>query len=369
MILFLQAAAQNRADLTIEDFRESQIRWVIDSGLAPLFVRCIANASHSKTSPLWLPLRGADLTARMIHAEQMDAMEEITRACEGQVQPLTLLKGISVSEQFYPDPDIRLMRDIDFLVEQNDVPTVESILLRLGYRRRSEYPQEFYQAHHHTTPFFHSQKKLWVEVHRALHPRWKPVGLDKVFSADNIKAERRPAEFRGRLVNHLSNELQVVYLASHWAFDFRRVGGTVAMFDLIYLLKHAQSICWTRILEWVDGAIAATPVYLLLTYLNRHGLVELPPGFLGELSLRQRSVGRASLWMLHAMIDRYITNGCEFGLLVRERNFRIVWDTLLLPSLPSRRLLVVFWSLLPSRAWLARSVTGYKKPKSANNIS
>jgi len=360
MTRFLQAAAQNRADLTIEDFSASQIRWVIASGLAPLLVRCIANTSHPRTSPLWPSLKGADLAARMIHAEQMEAMEEITQACEGQVRPLTLLKGISVSEQFYPDPYLRPMRDIDFLVEQNDVPIVESILLRLGYHRRSENPQEFYEAHHHTTPFFHSQKKVWVEVHRALQPRQTPIGLDKVFSADVIKSERRPAEFRGRPVNRLSNELQVVYLASHWAFDLKLVGGMVAMIDLIYLLKTAQTICWSRILDWVDGAIAATPLYLLLTYLDRHGVVELPPGFVGELSLRQRSVGRTSLRILHAMIDRYITNGSDFGLLVSERNFRIVWNTLLLPSPPSRRFLVVFWHLLPSRGWLARSMIGCK---------
>ena len=357
MVLFLRAAAQNRADLTIDDFGESQIRWVIESGLAPLLVRCMPNGSDASRSPLWAALKGAELTARIIHAEQTDAMDEIAQACAGQVPPLTLLKGISVSEQFYPDPQVRPMRDIDFLVEQNDVPTVESILLRLGYRRQSEYPEKFYQTHHHTTPFFHPQKNVWVEVHRALHPTWKPIGLDRVFSAENIKAERRPAKFRGQLVNRLSDELQIVYLASHWAFDFRRVGGMVAMIDLIYLLENAKSIRWTRILNWVDGAIAATPIYLLLTYLNRHGLIQLPPGILGELSLRQHSVGRASLWILHAMIDRYITNGCEFGWFVSERNFRIAWDTLLLPTPPSRRFLVVFRNLLPSRGWLARSAT------------
>ena len=40
-------------------------------------------------------------------------------------------------------------------------------------------------------------------------------------------------------VRRLSLELQLVYLASHWAQDFTRIGGLVALADTIYLLKHA----------------------------------------------------------------------------------------------------------------------------------
>ena len=55
----------------------------------------------------------------MISAEMTDAMKEIIDACEGYVPPLTLLKGISICDQYYPKPHLRLMRDIDFLVEDN----------------------------------------------------------------------------------------------------------------------------------------------------------------------------------------------------------------------------------------------------------
>ena len=311
-----------------------------------------------RTSSLWPLLEGADLTARLINAEQLDAMEEIIRACGELVQPPTLLKGISIGEQYYPEPHLRPMKDIDFLVDQDALPIVESALLRIGYRQRSEMPPEFYEAHHHTTPFYHSQTQVWVEVHHGLFPGWSLVGSDKVFSIDTIRAERRPAEFRGRLVNRLSNELQIVYLASHWALGFQRLGGMVAMVDMIYLLKRARSIRWNRVLEWLDGAVAAGPVYLLLTYLARHRLVELPSGILGELSRRQRSFGQASLTIVHALIDRYVTNGREFGRLVSERTFHILWDTLLRPRPPARRLPVLLWNLLPSRLGLMRFLTG-----------
>jgi hypothetical protein len=290
-------------------------------------------------------------------------MEEIARALGGR-QPPTLLKGISIAEQCYPEPHLRPMGDIDVLVDREDIPTVESALTEMGYGRRLLKSPEFYEAHHHTAPFFHPQRKVWVEIHRGLVPRWKPVGEDKVFSADNVRAERRPAEFRGRPVTRLSDELQVVYLASHWAFDFKRVGGVVALLDMIYLLRGARSIRWERILEWLDGSVSAAPVYLLLTYLQGHGLVEIPAGVLGELRRRQRSFGVLSLRFVHAMIERYVVNGRDFGdVLASERNFQIVWETLLLPRSPFRRLPDLLWNLLPSRGTVLRAIRRRRKPR------
>jgi hypothetical protein len=241
------------------------------------------------------------------------------------------------------------MKDIDFLVDEAEVPVVESILLEMGYRRRSTNPVAYYETHHHTTPFFHDQNQIWVEVHRGLFPARDPVGASRVFSAGSVAAERRPSEFRGYPVYRLSDELQILYLASHWASDFSRVGGMVGMLDMIYLLKHSKAIYWNRILEWLDGGVAAAALYLLLSYLDRNSLVELPDGVLGEISRRQQSYGSASLRGIHAVIDRYVVDGHAFGMLVSQRNFEIIWDTLLRPCPPSRRLPRLVWMLLPGR--------------------
>ena len=356
-MLLLQAASQNRTDLTLADFRAEQIRWAVETGLGPLLRRATANDPTARTSPLWPFLRGADLTARLIVGEQMDAMDEIIRTCEGQTPPLTLLKGISIGEQHYPEPHLRLMGDIDVLVDQGIIRTVESLLLRLGYCRYSENPPAFYDTHHHLTPLFHPGKRVWVEIHRGLFPADSPVASDRVFGLENLRRELRPSGFRGRPVNRLSDELQVVYLASHWAFGFSRVRGMVGMLDLIYLLKKAPGLRWERILDWLDGSIAATYVYVLLTYLDRHRLVDIAPEILRELFGRQRSFGRANLKTLHALIDRYVANGGEFGRLVSARNFDILWRTLLLPGPPARNALLVLWKLLPSRVWFMRPVT------------
>jgi len=248
--------------------------------------------------------------------------------------------------------------DIDVLAESTGAPVVEACLLDLGYQRRSKYPSEFYETHHHLTPLFHPHTRVWVEIHRGLFPVHSRVGAERAFGLANVAAELRPSTFRTRPVNRLSDELQVVYIASHWAFGLRRVGGIVGMLDLIYLLGRGRALRWQRIFDWLDGSLASTYVYVLLSYLSGRRLIALAPDVLGELFARQRSFGHANLKVLHTLLDRYVTEGREFGALVSERNFRILWKELQWPRSPSGNAFRALWSLRPSRAWLKRTLGG-----------
>jgi hypothetical protein len=352
----LDAARRDRANLKLSDFPAEQIRWAVTTGLGPWLHRCTAQDPSASTSPLWPLVRGADLTARIITAELMGVMEEIIDVAERHVPRLTLLKGISLCEQYYPEPHLRTMGDIDILVDDEALPILRARLIELGYRPRSHYPPEFYEAHHHTTPLFHARRGVWVEIHRALFPPSSRVGADEVFGREQLRSELQPSVFRGRPVNRLGDELQLVYLASHWAFGFRRQRGMVGILDVIRILDQA-SLRWERILPWLEGSFASTYVYLLLTYLARRGLTDIEPTVLEGLRRGQRSFGRANLAALHAVIDRHVLQGRPFDRVVSERTFGILWQALLSPGRPSRNMLRLGWNLLPSRAWLVRALT------------
>jgi hypothetical protein len=369
VVHLLHAAGHDRRDVALDDFSDGQIRWVIEAGLGPVLFRHVAESPRARSAPSWPTIQGADLTARLMTAELQDAMDAILGACDGRTRPPTLLKGISAADELYPEPHLRSMRDIDFLVATDDLAPTESALRALGYRQESRLSHEFYATHHHTMPFRHPQTGVWVEVHRGLCPTWSPVAADAAFGAAQMAAEQRRSEFRGRPVQRLSAELQIVYLAAHWAHDFRLAGGLVAMLDTIHLLNNSRAIRWERVLSLLDGAVAANAVYLLLSYLDRHRLVELPPGVGGELAGRQRAFGRGSLRALHAMIDRYVTNGRPLGLLMSERSFPIVWHSLLRPEPGLRKLARIGWWLLPSRSWLTRAAPGPALPSSAPETS
>ena len=351
LIALLRAASRGRDNAGLASLDAEVIRWAIKTGLGPLLYQTLKDAHDAVVSPLCSGLKSADLTAQVVAGEQSDAMGEILQACEPMASPITLLKGISIGEQYYPQPHLRPMRDLDFLVEERALPGVESCLLKLGYRRKSKVPIARYENHHHTMPLFHPQRCIWVEVHRGLFPPRSPAGIDKVFNIEHVKTQRLPSVFHGRTVMRLSDELQIVYIAAHWAGKFHVIGGMIAMLDMVYLLqRRGDAINWDRILGWLPGSAASTYLYVMLTYLDRHRLIDIDPGLLHELGLRQRPYGAINDAILHALIDRYYVGGSPFGWLLSLRNVRILWKTLLLPGSPWRNLLLLLcYLLLPWR--------------------
>jgi hypothetical protein len=336
LILLLEAVANGRTDLSLKNFRVEQIRWAIETGLGPLLFHSIQQRSDNSAFASWDLLRAADLTARVLMANHLEAMAEIIDACRERAVPITLLKGISIGEEFYPEAHLRVMRDIDFLVAKECVPAVEAILHEQGYK---QYSQRF--ADHHNMPFLHEEKGVWVEVHHALFSGLQSAAMAKVFHIGNILAELQPSRFQGREVVRLSTELQLVYLACHWAQTFQPIGGAIALVDATYLLTRARdALRWSRILNWVDGCLAATYLYLLLSYLDRYRLVKIAPQLMDQLFRSQPSLGRLSLKSAHAIIDRYLIRGTDFSPLLTIRNVDIVWQMLTLPDPFLRKLIV-----------------------------
>jgi hypothetical protein len=351
----LLAARHDRHDLALGDFSPAQIQWAVTAGLGPWLRRCTAQDPRAAASPAWPLVQSADLTARFLADEKLDAMEEILDHVERHVPPLTLLKGISLCQQHYPEPHLRTMGDIDVLVDEAFLPELESRLMRLGYRPQSTYPREFYASHHHAMPLFHPRRRVWIEIHRGLFPAGSPAGPDEVFSRPRVAAELEPSTFRGHRVNRLTGDLQLVYVAAHWGFGFKRDRALIGMLDVIRLLDRTPPQ-WSHILAWLEGSFAATYVHLLLSYLTRRGFADVDPAILDELAHRQRTLGRASLSVLHAVLDRYVVAGRPFDSLVSARTFGLLWPTLLSPGRPTGNALRLGWRLLPSSGWVRRQV-------------
>jgi hypothetical protein len=335
LIPLLRAVADGPADLLPTALDDRLIRWAVETGFAPLLVRHAGRELEAGGSPLWPLVKGADLTARVLTAQQIDATADIIDACHGRVPPPVLLKGISLCDRHYPEPHLRPMRDIDILVEDDAVSTVEAIVTELGYRRASTRPAGHYDRHHHSCPLVHPDTGVWVEIHRALCSARSGLDVQPVFGAAHVRTQLRASRFRGRAVRRLSDELQIVHTACHWADGLQAVvttgavGAMVAMVDLVLLLKHNPDIRWDRILAWTDRSLAGRYVYLLLAYLDTHRLVDVPPAALYHLRPRQ-ALDAITLRLAPLMIDRYVVNGQPFGRLLSAQNFTRIWRALVL---------------------------------------
>jgi hypothetical protein len=139
LISLFEAISSNREDLALDDFDAITIAWVIQSGLGPLLYRAVRRNARSLANSQWTWLKTADLTARIVIGEHFQAVREVAAACQSSIPPLTLLKGTSISEECYPEPHLRLMRDVDLLVAKESLSIVTRSLHQLGYRQLSNY--------------------------------------------------------------------------------------------------------------------------------------------------------------------------------------------------------------------------------------
>jgi hypothetical protein len=330
LINLLRFAAHGGPRLSLSSFDNREIAWAIETGLGPLLYSATRDDTESVGSPLWEKVRSADLTARIWNRIQLQALGEILDQCAERIPMVTLLKGASVCTQFYPESHFRLMRDLDILVPEQDVPALESLLYEQGYHQRSDQSPLHYRNHHHTMPFFHTQKGVWVEVHHKLFPPGRRMGRLAVFQSPHLDAHRQASDFLGRKILRLHSELQIIYIACHWAMKLHFSGGLTALLDTVYLLNRTgDSLRWDLILAWVKDSVAASCLYLLLSYLQRWQCVRLPSRVLPDLFRLQSSFGKFNLRVAHFLITRYLVEGNRAHGRLRSRNLDILWKTLL----------------------------------------
>lgn len=329
LIEALRAAVRGDASISLADLDDRAIRWAIESGLGPLVLRAVASDREAPLSPMWPLLEGALTTARLLNALQIDAMAEILDACR-TLPPPVLLKGIAVCADYYPEPHLRPMRDIDVLVPSGAVAGFEAALQRLGYRQDGRRPAAFYATHHHGAPFVHPATGVWVEVHHRLFAPASPLGTATLFAPRYLEAHTRPAVFHGRPVRRLRPELELAYGAAHWAHGLHVTGGAVALVDAAYLIRGVPQLDWERLLAWMAVSPAARAVSVFLTYLERRRLADLPPDVVRRLSDAACAAGPLALRLAHALIDRYVVDGRDFGRAMSERTFHRLWKALVL---------------------------------------
>jgi putative nucleotidyltransferase-like protein len=346
LLALLRTIAKDRPLPRLSFFNDRQVRWIIETGLGPLLWFASQNSPKTDDSSPWRDIKAADLTTRLISEIQLETLSEILVRCKDLFPPVTLLKGSSIGSELYPKPHLRVMRDLDLLVDFKDQRKLERILLEMGFRQQSTNSQKFYATHHHSMPFYHRERGVWVEVHRGLFPPSNELAQLPVFSPGNIRAELRPSWLRGIPVMRLSTELQIVYTASHWALELKRAGGGFGLLDIVYLLKRSpRQIRWDAIFNWVQDSVAGTHLYLVLSYLHKNKIIDLDNKILADLFACQRSFGIINLKIAHSLITRYVVAG---KIPISGWRLSAFWENLLLDHGAALNLMFATKSIMPS---------------------
>ena len=338
----LGAIAADRTDLDLNCFAATTVQLAIDRGLGPLLFHATKNNPYSAASALQPILQGADITSRILVHEQLDGLQDILDALGSSARHVTLLKGISTCQQYFPVPHLRTMGDIDLLVAPEKQAELETLLRQTGYYQQSELPPSFYRQHHHSMPFFHPVRKIWVEVHTQLFPPKSHLVQDRIFTNAHVERSTAPYTIRGTTTNVLGSELQIAYLAAHWGGSFPYHRGLMPILDVMYLLKEENSsIKWDKLLTWLHGSAATPYVYLLLSFLQHQQLCELASSVIQRLQGMQKTINLPVLAILHKILEKYLVDGYPFGRFATFNNIAVVWDTLLAQRGATRNLVAV----------------------------
>lgn len=309
------------------------IEWALRAGLAPLILHLSESSAWASLDlSLQNSLRSAGIVAKISAGESLDALDEIFSRAPAMAQQIALLKGISICQRLYPQSHLRPLGDIDLWIPKKWEAALNSLLLKLGYRQQSNQPAEFYRTHHHGMPYFHPTRHVWIEVHTALFSNCQ-VANESVFSSSHIESQLVPTKFRGHITNRLSDELEMIYLASHWAIERKCfVGGAIPFVDILYLVREkGDELNWKWVFTTVHGSVVATHLSVMLGLLHKHRLIHLPAGMLEGLAASLRFPLGWSETILYGMIERYSMRGKAFGRIMTEANLGTVWETLLSP--------------------------------------
>jgi hypothetical protein len=332
---------------------DRQLRHITHGGLAPL-LHFAARDNLVVIPARWQDdLESAALTARFAHAGQRDCAGQVIDICQAIDVPVTLLKGISISDQYWPAPHLRPMGDIDLLLPAGGAPSVESALRGRGYTRMPGF--EGGEGEAHGTPLLDPRRQVWIEPHTALFPRHARVNGEALFSPANVAARSIASTLDGRWILRLSDELQLVYIASYWLRDIQRDGVhptlLIPLLDAIFLLKaSARSLDWDGLIRSLDNEMATASLYVLLEQVRRHGLdEEAVAAALPRLGAAQRIVGGAELRTLNRLLDACLVAGRPFMGSFGSRHPMVestIVDTLLASGSFARKVVSLPWNLV-----------------------
>ena len=195
-------------------------------------------------------------------------------------------------------------------------------------------------------PFYHPEKKIWIEIHTSLFPL---SSSEEIFKPEHIFNRTFNSQYYTYNVKYLVKEFELIYTCAHWALENNWMKGLIRIVDILYILnKTDDKIDWNIVLTWLEKSpVTASYLYLVLSYLVNNNYISLPTNVLINLSNKQKKLNTINLFILHKLIDKYLIEGRQFGSFLTINNVDIIWNTLTQGSdIPLINLLQIPWNLL-----------------------
>lgn len=330
LLRILKAATDDDFEYSFTDIEI--IEEAVDIGLGPILFHLLEKKNQNKSIIENTKLISANLTSKIIISNYIETLNEIFNRCSPNlVENITLLKGISIALQFYPKPYMRTMADIDLLIDKKHEKELEEVCRQMGFQQKSELPKKYYDSLHHSMPFYHPTRKIWIEIHSALFPPHYLISNDYVFSLENIFKNKTHIILGEHNPGRLSSELQLIYTCSHWVQEHNWMKSLIRIQDILYIIRNdGKNFNWDTLENWCGNTISSSQLYLILSILDKYKLAHIPKSFLLSIFKKQRNLNKLNVLILHKIIIKYSFNNQLFGGIISSSLISTIWRSLIL---------------------------------------
>jgi hypothetical protein len=193
--------------------------------------------------------------------------------------PVIPLKGIYLAENIYQNIALRIMGDVDLLVQKKDLDQIQQKLTTLGYTSRPYWLEAEHDLSHSLPPFS-KPNAVDLDVH------WDFENPDSPFKVDNEDLWQRaiPVKIAGVDVLSLSPEDFLLHLCIHTSYHHRFESGLRSLCDISATLNTYQSILdgplfLARTHEWGVERCVFLSLHLAQLLVG----AKIPPGLLDQI--------------------------------------------------------------------------------------
>lgn len=282
-----------------------QVKYLCAIGLGPIAFQIYGNVLKQSDPALFSMLHSADLTTCVLYGQLEKATFEIVGELHGVGIIPTFLKGISTAEEFYSPPHLRLMSDIDIMIQPSEVDIVMAKVADLGYKITDEQWRMHQMDEHHLPAARHPATGVTIEIHTGLFAQDEFYSGEYVFQANNVAAQRVEFDYRGIRVTRFTPEFQFIYTVSKWSVDRDWAVNLKNINDIIHILRRYESeFDWPTLSNWFAASPHLFPIITaLLHYLEHTDIIIVSPQLRSTLVSADRKLGPRTLkllvWLLH----------------------------------------------------------------------
>lgn len=223
----------------------------------------LLGASEFIPAPFLTQLKQVSLCSKLSSLSMVAESIRISRALNDAKITYSIVKGIPLSELLYAGATNRQAKDIDMLVDIDDIAQALQILQAKGYKiERPDFnlhgfKRDYYLTHNHDIGLFHPERKVEIE----LHFRLEYFGTKFFANSANIY---KTVLVQNQALITLNDEYHV-----------------------LYLMFHAAIHAWTR-LRWLHD------IYLYL----KSGQCSIQKVYALAIQLKAEKIVWQTLWLL-----------------------------------------------------------------------